>query len=266
MNRCSIYSLTFALCGACGASLVAGEAPRIGTRRLGPLVDVTLKTGESTKGELISYAEGNLKVKLDNGSIVTQDGAEVVSVRFLGDKPNPVMLNSQATELSIPETERLINYKRRENGIRSPLADKGPVLPLNKEELADCEKLRAKVELHYRALEAEIVGVTSEEAAQTKLTELGRAYFYYGKWNMNEIRILLIKAASTIRNPGVRAKFEDSGFVQFWTSFNEKHEMRMKKMREKALEKTMLDNLEKGLPLDKQAHPKTPASAIKDAL
>jgi len=242
-----LFCILFAVC----VSAFAGDTPRIAARPipLGPVVDVTLRSGESSKGELLSFADGTLKLKLENGAIVTQDGAEVLSVRFVAEKPAtaPPPLSAAETELTLAEQDLLIMYRSRELGRRGPLANKNlpKPPPLTPREAAEFDRLRAKADLHINALEAEIPLVTTEEMAQAKLSDLGRYYFLYGQYIPQEIRAFLKRAADSIRNPAVKAKFNDLGFNTFWTGFIEKHG---KKMHERAIERNMLEKMDKQTP------------------
>src|SRR5947207_2911642 len=253
MRSFNSIKCAFGICAALCVCAVAAETPRIAARPtpLGPVVDVTLRNGESSKGELLSFADGVLKLKLDNGNVVTQDRADVVSVRFTSpEKPTKMapVLSAQETELTVGEIDQLIVYRRRDGGFKGPFADKQPLLPLTKAEQGDFDRLRAKTDLHVKALEAEIPSVMTEEAAQARLNELGRYYFLYGQYALNDIRAYLKRAAMSIHNPAVRSKFDDAAFGQFWQSFIDKHENRFNKVHEKALERNMLDKIDKTTP------------------
>lgn len=238
-----------ALLNYCG---IAAETPRIGlaVSTVGPLVDVTLKSGETNKGQLLSYAEGNLSLRLENGSIVTQEGASVVSVRFI--MPEKAVLapektgspSAQETELSLTEIEKLNSYRWREFPQKGLVSPKQPAVPLSEKEKDELTKLHAKVGVHIKALEAEIVTVSTEESAHAKLHELGRYYFLYGL-PAREIQPALHLRVEQIKNDAVRVKV-DANFKSFWESFVFKHknykpfEKIYENMveREKLLEKT----------------------------
>jgi len=119
----------------CGAA----DTPRIGpaVSAIGPLVDVTLKSGETNKGQLVSYADGNLSLRLDNGTVVTRDGQLVASVKFIApETPAPVPVktgipSAQETELTLTEMEKFSANRWRENPPRGALAPKQPAPPLS---------------------------------------------------------------------------------------------------------------------------------------
>lgn len=176
---------------------------------VGPQVDVTLRSGDSTKGQLLSYTDGTLTLKLENGNVVTQDGGGVVSLRFA-----PLGLPSaQETELTSGEFDRMMNYRRRELAPKNPVADR-QARPLTRDESTDNARLRAKTELHIKALEAEIPLVATEEAAKAKLNDLARSQFLYGL-AIVEIRQPLHTATLSIKNDDLRKKL-NAGFQEFW--------------------------------------------------
>ncbi len=177
----------------------AAETPRIGLKSapVGPLVDVTLKSGETTKGQLVSFAGGSLVLKLDNGDTLSKDGAEVVSVRFIAGenssagKESP---SSQETQLLPEENRKLAQYRvnERKNTI-------------TRDEETDYKRLRTKVEVHIKALEREIPKVKDTYEAQGKLSDLMRSYFLIG--TQPEIVKSNIKVATnSIENESVRDK------------------------------------------------------------
>ncbi len=221
------------LCAFVAASLspgcIAAETPRIGlaVSAVGPLVDVTLKSGETNKGQLLSFAEGSLSLRLENGSIVTQDGASVVSVRFIVQEKPPIAKektgspSAQETELNLTEIEKLNTFRWRDNPPKGMFAPKQPPAPLSDKEKAELTKLRAKADIHIKALEVEASAAATEEAAQAKLHELGRYYYLYGL-PAQEIRSALHIVVERIKNDAVRVKV-DANFKSFWETFVYKH-------------------------------------------
>ncbi|HLX62590.1 MAG TPA: hypothetical protein VKX17_15035, partial [Planctomycetota bacterium] len=136
---------------------------------------------------------------------------------------------------------------------------------LTKEESADYSKLRAKLDLHIKALEAELPKVTAEEAAKDKLNDLARSQILYG---MNlvggELKGLIHAAILNIKNDELRKKL-NTGFEEFWAIFNTEHRKRLEKMREKALEKNMQNpEIRPTPPPPPEKNPPKPPAAAKD--
>jgi hypothetical protein len=195
-----------------GVTLVKAETPRIGVANpvLGPLVDVTLKSGESTKGQLLSFSEGNLELKLDNGTKVTRDGSSVVSVRFivpertLSAPEKNKGLSAQETGLSITDIEHLREWRFRDNPPKILLPNqKQNFTPLSDSERAEHFKLLKKADVHINALKNEIPDVKTEEDARAMLHELGRYYFLSG-YAPQDIKTNLKIAADGIKDESVR--------------------------------------------------------------
>lgn len=206
-----------------GSALLAADAAPVG-----PIVDVTLSSGETKKGQLLSFSEGALSMKLENGSIVTNDGSSVVSVKFIAPEipvvanVKPPVLTAQETELNISEIDRLNLLRFRDMPFKGLQGAKAAAQsPLTEKEKSELAKLRARADIHIKALEQEIQNVTSEETAHAKLHELGRYYFYYGM-APQEIRSLLHKSVLEIKNEPLKHKME-VGMTGLWLTFVEKH-------------------------------------------
>ncbi|HLX64698.1 MAG TPA: hypothetical protein VKX17_25735, partial [Planctomycetota bacterium] len=99
----------------CIAAFVCATLAAARAETYGPQVDVTLHNGDSTRGQLVSYSDGSLTIKLDNGNLVTQDGSAVLTLRFLAtEKPAvapPPLPSSQETELTMSEEQRVTMYR-----------------------------------------------------------------------------------------------------------------------------------------------------------
>ncbi|MEI6232424.1 MAG: hypothetical protein WCT04_05195 [Planctomycetota bacterium] len=218
LNALYMMATFFASC--CFAA-TPSESPRIGApiAVAGPMVDITLKNGETNQGQLISFADGNLSLKLENGSVVSQEAVAVVSVKFLSQDPRRI--SAQATELTMTEMDRLNGFRLRDGLLKGLAKEKVPSVPLTVNEKSELQKLRAKVDVHIKALEAEIPDITTEEVAQAKMYELGRYYSFYG-YPMQEIRGFMHKAAAGIKNESLRRKMEANSTV-LWTNFTERH-------------------------------------------
>ena len=221
-SKCYALLCLAAFFGAQAISCAADAAP------VGPIVDVTLRSGETKKGQLLSFSEGSLSMKLENGSVVTNDGNAVVSVRFIAPEipviasVKPPVLTAQETELNITEIDRLNLLRFRDMPFKGIQGAKAAAAnPLTDKEKSELAKLRARADIHIKALEQEIPNVTVEETAHAKLHELGRYYFYYGMVPQ-EIRSLLHIAVLGIKNEPLKHKME-VGMAGLWMTFVEKH-------------------------------------------
>ncbi len=196
-------------------SLAAAESPPIGAAKpvLGPIVDVTMKSGESKKGQLLSFADGNLALKLFDGTVVTREGDSVVSVRFIlaetpaGATEKSAHLTSGETELTFSEFEKLRDFRMREFSLKGngngALLPKVPLAPLSESEKAEHRKLVAKAEVHFEVLKNEIPDVKTEEAARSKLIEMGRYGMLCGHTMFN-LRATMESTAGKIKEETIR--------------------------------------------------------------
>ena len=229
---CLNLSLTAVLLAAISMSGAKAETPRIGVANpvLGPLVDVTLKSGESTKGQLLSFNGGNLELKLDNGSVITRDGVSVVSVRFIvPEKPltGPDKnrgLSAQETGLSLLEIEHMREWRFRDNPPKIPLPNqKQALVPLTDAERVEHFKLLKKADVHITALKNEIPGSASEEEARAMLHELGRYYFLSG-YTPQDIKTNLKLVSDGIKDENIKkAILAGTGIEGLFKTIETKH-------------------------------------------
>src|SRR5262249_37811061 len=154
--------------------------------------EVTQKSGEINKGQLLAYAEGSLTLKMDDGKVVTQDGASVVSVKFIAKEKLPTAAETELTIQELVKFREIRATERKNAG-------------LTKEEQLDFKRLRAKTELHIKALEREIQKSVTEEDAHNKLIDLARSYILFGT-QLPDLRGMLKIAADSIENENTRQR------------------------------------------------------------
>ncbi len=196
MKRLIQFAVLFAGIG----TAFAADTPRIGLKPpppVGPLVDVTLKSGESNKGQLVSFADGSLTMRLDNGDVVTQDGASVVSVRFIADEKLAAqddLASSQVTQLTPDDFRKIQKYRMNERKDT-----------ISREDELDFKRLRMKLDVHIKALEREIPKVSTLLEAEAKLADLAHSYFLSGtQWEIVKSNVKV--ATNGIENDTLREK------------------------------------------------------------
>src|SRR5438046_1003661 len=123
---------------------LAGEPPK----PIGPAVIVTLQSGQSQQGQLLSFEKGQLSLKPASGSIVTSDGTQVVSVKFIPEpqKPVPPPKQPSAQETALSEAERRKLLELRSLAKRPSVEDE-----------LEFKRLQAKLDIHIAALEREVL-------------------------------------------------------------------------------------------------------------
>ena len=191
--------------------------PAAASDAVGPLVDVMLQSGESRKGQLLAYSGGQISVKMESGEVVTQDGSQVRTVRFIQPiqappappvVKAPALPGAQETELSPSEVQKIFELRKRQV--------KGPMNKLTKEPLKEVKELtreeekeflllRAKLDLHIKALEREIKTAESENKAMNQVLDYARSQFQFGT-TPDYLKPLIDAAVDSILNEGIRAK------------------------------------------------------------
>lgn len=205
----------FSLAVMCGLVISVEGSSLLGAEPLGPLVDVMLQSGESRKGYLLAYSGGQMTIKLETGEVLTRDGAQVRTVRFIPAAPTaapvvtPNMASAQETELTPSEVQKVFEFRRRQSKAVNKFTKEAvrEMKELTKEEETEFFVLRAKLELHIKALEREIRLADDEKRAMNQLFDYARSQFQYGTVP-DYVKPLVDKAADSIVNPVVKARIE----------------------------------------------------------
>lgn len=157
---------------------------------LGPAVDVTLDSGESLHGQLLTFDKGQLSVKTDSG-VKTRDGANVLTVKFIGPpKPLPT---AQETALTEAEKQRIMSFRF------------GPRITARRtvEDELDFKRVQDKLDVHIDALNYEIKSAKKEEEAIADTLDLARSYLLQGR-TPQMMHTLTRTAVDSIQNESIR--------------------------------------------------------------
>lgn len=198
-------------CAVCALLAVRSNGGEPQSDAPGPLVDVKLRNGESRKGYLLEYVGGQVSLKMETGEVVTRQGSEVQTVRFIPSAPPaaaPAPASAQETELQPSEMMKIQEFRRRAgrgNPIRPGKEPIRELKELSKDEEHEFMLLRQKIEAHIKALEREIRAADNDDKAIKQLVDFARSQQQYG-FTPEYVKTLTEYAADSIVNPVINAK------------------------------------------------------------
>lgn len=204
MRRNKLFSALLAALAFCAqAGAAEPESTKNGSSALGPLVDLKLDNGDLRRGQLLSFADGQIQLKTDKGEVLTSDRSKVQALRFVVARQEPVAVvkppalpTAQETEVTQAEFKLLRDFRVGE--LKSNLT---------KQEEDDFLKLRAKIRLHIEALTREFRTVDSDESGTANLTDLIRCSQVIGT-PQADLKISISRAVDSIAKEAVRKNMQ----------------------------------------------------------